>query len=168
MSSGQSIDEARRLQLPQEDIREIVACFDQAERYLSSMRWCGGIVETRLLGAWPPGFCVFLCEIVPLEDADPALWVIVGDVPPLYLDTERLRSVEAALETYAAYLEDWNDAMRKPELLDVLPPLLASDSFAPLSADPELEELLSGRARFIRQFVLPNLDLEQRSTVTLK
>jgi hypothetical protein len=85
-----------------EEIQSILALYDEAKKYLESFDWCisakkcwydkdRGIYEK--VG-------VFLFEIEPLNDTvDDFIWVIVGDLPSVYLD-KSVTTGQEALETY--------------------------------------------------------------------
>lgn len=106
-----------------EETGRLRALVDEAERYLAGQRWCGAVRE-RWLGLGVGGVVdVALLRIDPLEDADEWLWVVVGDVPPLYLDVDELPDAGAALEAYIALRREWVDAVRANEPVDELAPV---------------------------------------------
>jgi hypothetical protein len=108
---------------PQEtqELRELVKC---AEQYLASFSWCGsikksyvGIAEAGIVG-------LFLFQIDPAQpEVDEWLWVVVGDVPPVYLVTDNAPDPESALLAYIAEMRAWADAVESGDPVDDLIPV---------------------------------------------
>jgi len=56
---------------------------------------------------------VFLAEAEPAApDVDREVWVVVGDLPPLYLVTDDLETPADALAAYIAHRRAWVEAVR--------------------------------------------------------
>ena len=81
---------------------------EEAAAYLSDFPWCAAIKDIYFGDGIGEIFCIFLVHITPaVEGVDEFLWVIVGDLPPLYLVTAGCPSPEAAMEGYIKFLRQW-------------------------------------------------------------
>ena len=132
-----------------EEIKSIIELYDEAKQYLENFDWCASVKK----GWFDEDFRVydkigvFLFEIEPLNDSiDDFIWVIVGDLPSVYLD-KSVKSGHEALEVYCDLMQDWVDNIRGGK--DVT-------ECYPIPADPNLEnaELLNNRISFIRRELL--------------
>jgi hypothetical protein len=98
----------------EEDARLLRGMAEDAGKYLLSFAWCSG-VQKGLFG-WGVGgvAAVFLFEIEPADPGvDRLLWVVVGDLPPAYLVTDKLPAPLDALRTYVELMEDWITSVRQ-------------------------------------------------------
>src|SRR5574344_1622754 len=73
----------------------------EAQHFLEEKKWCSKI-EKGYLGIGVDGILgVFKFYILPTEkDIDSELWVVVGDIPPAYLVTDRAPDAVSALMVY--------------------------------------------------------------------
>lgn len=127
----------------------------QAANYLLSHSWCASIEQLLLAEAWEGILGVFLANIEPLANADPKLWVIVGDIPPIYLDTSSCRTPTEALETYVTLFREWVTAVRAKQPTEDLVPVTHANSTRPLEPSLENAEDLATRLDFIKARLLP-------------
>ena len=132
-----------------EEIQSILGLYDEAREYLESFDWC---VSTKKVwydkdhGIYEK-IGVFLFEIEPLNDTvDDLIWVIVGDLPSVYLD-KSVTTGQEALETYCELMQEWADNIKSGKSLDECYPV-------PVDTTIENAELLSGRISFIRRELL--------------
>jgi len=121
----------------------------EAWAYLESFSWCGGVLDCRLAFGVGGVVGVFLLEIAPLGDADPQLWVITGDLPPLYLSTVDFGSAHDALHAYVGERWAWArcvEAGGQP-----------GEDVAPVGVEPTIEFARDLRVRleFLEKNVLP-------------
>ena len=132
-----------------EEIKSIIGLYDKAKQYLGNFDWCVSVKN----GWFDEDFRVydkigvFLFEIEPLNDSiDDFIWVIVGDLPSVYLD-KSVKSGLEALEIYCDLMQDWVDNIRVGKTV--------SECY-PIPVDPNLEnaELLNNRILFIRRELL--------------
>ncbi len=99
---------------------------EEAESYLSRQRWCEEIKESYFGLGIGGVVAIFLFRIVPNDpQIDNYIWVIVGDVPPLYLTTEECPNPACALDGYIGAMEKWADAAIQQRSKDGLPPVEA-------------------------------------------
>lgn len=137
-SIGEDAEDARLL-------RELV---DRAKDYIRSFDWCRGIEET-YFGVGIGGICaVALFRIRPdRPEVDEWLWVVVGDLPSLYIVTDDASTPEEALRRYIELGEEWIAAVRAGASVDELAPVN-------VPATPRWADELDNRLRFIEQEIL--------------
>ena len=128
----------------------------EAEDYLLSFGWCGGINDS-YLGIGVGGVvAVFLFRITPkCKDVDEWLWVIVGDIPPAYITTDCAPNPACALDAYIGAMQKWVNAAGAAEPVDDL---------IPVNVSPTVENArqLQTRLDFLDKKILSNYsrDLE--------
>lgn len=81
----------------------------EAETFLLSHKWCDRIVNGWFDRSWPGLLAVFFFELVPTEGsfADKRVWVIVGDVPPAYIDISQCPNGACAIDGYVGAMREW-------------------------------------------------------------
>jgi hypothetical protein len=80
----------------------------KADRYVSNFRWCLSIVDSSLYLNLGDKLCIFLYEIKPLSNsADKFLWLIVGDLPSMYLDVYGAMTIIQVLKDYIFLSKNW-------------------------------------------------------------
>ena len=133
---------------------ELAAQYYEAESYLKSFTWCGQIKECNLYINLGKIFCIFLFEIENLastETQDNLLWVIVGDIPPMYLDTFSQKTTNKVIKTYINLAEDWISCVRAGT---------GVNGCYPFNVNPTLElaELLEKKILFMKNTLLNNIE----------
>ena len=123
--------------------------YETAKSFLYSHKWCKQVEK-----AWYDEdfsildkLAVFLFKIEPVnDDVDNHIWIIVGDLPSVYLDAS-VETGKEALETYCELMSEWVDNVLKGQSLE--------ESY-PVEAEPSEEnaELLKKRIAFIRRELL--------------
>lgn len=100
-----------------EDAEETVFLLEMAEhakRFLQSFTWCRSVVEVYFGEGIGKIIGLFLCKIVPAApEVDEWLWVIVGDIPPAYLVTDRCKNPTEALDAYIEEMAKWVEVARQ-------------------------------------------------------
>ncbi|MCE9578153.1 MAG: hypothetical protein K8W52_33820 [Deltaproteobacteria bacterium] len=129
------------------------ALFDElraeACAFLRSHHWCRGI-RRELVGYAVGGVIgVFLMQLEPSPPADEWLWVVVGDVPSVYMVIDDIRDPCAALEAYCELMEHWIDAARTGGDLSKVFPVAAAPT-------AEHADMLERRIAMIRESLLPD------------
>jgi len=131
---------------------EVLDLANEAREYLSSFKWCKEITNGWLAAEFGYMLCVFYFEIVPSEGskADNFVWIIVGDIPPAYIDVVSAPNVKDAIISYCEIMEDWIDVVNKGNSVE--------ECF-PISVDPTKEhaDMLKTRITLIKNELLPNL-----------
>ena len=134
----------------------------EATAFLNSFEWCRSIKECYLCNGVGPVFGVFYFEIDPSgPDVDDAVWVIVGDIPPAYMDVENCKTGADAVEAYIYCMREWTAAVLAGEPTDDLIPVLKRSSQAPIEPTAEHAEMLSSRLDFIEKEILPYFKEEE-------
>jgi len=131
---------------------EVIQLYEEASAYLLSFRWCKQLKNAQLYLSLGSKLCIFLFEIENSASADDNyLWIIVGDLPPMYLDIHGPKTTKQVLEDYIGLAEDWieNVKLGKPV-----------DDCYPFKAEPNLEmaALLERRASFMKNTLIDNID----------
>ena len=123
----------------------------EAVEYALSFEWCLEIHE-RYFGSGIGGVvALFLFDItIKGSDAPEWLWIIVGDLPSVYLEFEAFPTPRSALIRYIEGVEEW---------LEASPAERASGEIIPIDvpADPEIFEMLRGRVATLRSSILPQI-----------
>ena len=135
-------------QIDQSDVEykdEVIELVNEARQYLKSFSWCAEIKSGLLARNFGYILCIFLFDIEPVKGsgADAKLWVIVGDIPPAYLDTIEYKTPQDALDFYCFVMEEWASHVKAGKSLE--------DCY-PVNTEPTLEhaEMLATRIQLIR------------------
>ena len=132
-----------------EEGNDIAPLHEEAISFLYSHKWCNKVGK----GWYDEDFSildklgVFLFEIEPInDDVDNHIWIIVGDLPSVYLDAS-VETGKEALEIYCEIISEWVGNVLKGQSLE--------ESY-PVAAEPTQEnaELLKKRIAFIRRELL--------------
>lgn len=97
-------------------------------------------------------YVFFLFEIENSESVnDNYLWVIVGDIPPMYLDIHGPKTTKEVLEDYVELAEDWIEHVKLGK---------STKDCYPFKAKPTLEmaKLLEKRTSFIKGTLINNIE----------
>jgi len=125
-------------------------CID-AKQYLESFDWCKTAEAVYWGGGVGKIFSIFLFDIVALKTGiDRWLWVVVGDIPHLYLVLDECKSPSDVLRAYMGLLEQWIKLAREGRSSPDLPPIGVEPT-------PERATELEQRLQFIRTNVAPFL-----------
>lgn len=91
----------------------------EAKNYLLRHKWCKSILSGWLAVYWEGVLGVFLFEIEPSgSGVDEYVWIVVGDIPPAYVDVESGENSREVLESYVAIMRDWADTVLKGESVE--------------------------------------------------
>lgn len=141
-----------------EDAAGLVKLGQEAENFLMWHQWCGAVRQGYLDYDWYGILALFYFEIEPASpNADNNLWVIVGDVPPAYLDLESCPTATAAIEGYVYELQRWVDAVNAEELVDELMPVYERISLKRVAPTPEFARMLESRLDFVRLEIISHM-----------
>jgi hypothetical protein len=123
--------------------------YGEAQNYICSYKWCKNVLRcwydenSSILDK----LGLFLFEIDPTnKDVDKYIWIIVGDLPSVYLDAS-IETGKEALETYCILMEEWADNVLQGHSLE---------ECYPVKAEPIIvnAESLKSRVAFIRKELL--------------
>ncbi|MDR6969261.1 hypothetical protein J2X31_003288 [Flavobacterium arsenatis] len=146
-----NFDSIRNLDLSDKEDIEIHILYQEAEAYLLSHAWCDNVYEAWIGAQWDNILAIFLFKIKPnQEHIDQYVWLIVGDIPPAYIDIESAVDIKEALEGYIFIMKDWVQAVYKNESIE---------DYYPIEVPPTYEyaEMLEKRLMFIEEKMLPDL-----------
>ncbi len=136
-----------------EEIQAILSLYYDAKNYIEDFDWC---ISTKKcwydkdFGIYEK-IGIFLFEIEPLNDkVDDFIWVIVGDLPSVYLD-KSIKTGQEALEQFCDLMQEWAESVKSEKSLE---------ECYPVPVDPTIEnaELLICRIAFIRRELLMKED----------
>ena len=135
---------------------ELMTLFNEAKSYLEKQNWCSNIVGCWFDRSYVDKLAVFYFKIVPLGEADEFVWIIVGDIPPAYIDIETASNGALAIQAYTDIMEDWVTAVVNGEGVDEVYPIDAP-------ANEEYASMLASRIKFIRNKILVNYNDELKA-----
>ena len=110
-----------------EDAIEFQNMLVEAKNEISFYDWCLNIIES-YVGIFFTGIVgVFLFKIKSSrDDIDKWVWVIVGDLPSIYITAEESPNAACALDSYIGAMEEWVEAAEKGESVANLVPVNVS------------------------------------------
>ncbi len=133
----------------------------EATQFLQWHRWCKKVLCGYFDRGWPGVLAIFYFEIeTSTRMADSDLWVIVGDLPPAYLDVASCPNGAIALESYVDAMQDWVDHVNAKQPLEDVIPVYRRHSFVRVKPASEYAKDLEGRLNFIRIRILPDYEEE--------
>jgi hypothetical protein len=130
---------------------EVKSLYIEAESYLNSFKWCKEIKSAKVYTNLGKVFCIFLFEIENAgSDDDNFLWVIVGDIPAMYLDVFGPKTTKDVVNIYIELAEDWINSIKAGK---------GANGCYPFDAEPTLElaELLEKKISFMKTTVVNNI-----------
>lgn len=87
---------------------EFIELSNEATSYLLSHKWCKNIEKQWLAANWENLLVIFFFKIIPNSNtADDYVWIVVGDLPPAYIDIESAKNVKEVVHTYIEIMNDW-------------------------------------------------------------
>jgi hypothetical protein len=132
---------------------EVVKMQKEADNYLLAFKWCLSIKESSLYLNLGEKLCIFLYEIdTSSSSGDTFFWVIVGDLPAMYLDIYGAKTTIQVLEDYASLASDWISAVESGR---------STNDCYPFEAEPtkEMADLLKKRVNIIEKSIIPNVEI---------
>jgi len=109
-----------------EDDNETLKLSEEAANYLLSHKWCDEIEKGWLAVSWGYILGVFLFKIdSSVPEVDDYVWMVVGDLPPAYIDIESAVNPNEAIESYIEIMNDWVECVENGNSLDQCYPVEA-------------------------------------------
>ena len=131
---------------------EVDTLYNEAETYLLGFKWCKTIKNGFLYTNIGYVLCIFLFEIENTQSKDDNfLWVIVGDLPAMYLDVYGAKTTKEVLERYIELAEDWISNIKAEQSVKDCYPFKTEPTIA-------MAELLKRRTLFIKDQLLNNVE----------
>jgi hypothetical protein len=152
LSAGQLAGDAR---FEEDEIAEITQLWSEATEFLEAHEWCLEVIDQYLSFSSVPILCVFLADVKVLAPATSPLWVIVGDIPPAFIDVAETENAAEALQDYCAAMAEWVRAVRGGDSLNDLIPVRERGSLHLVQADIEVANALQARLDFISREIVP-------------
>ena len=132
----------------EEDTKLLQTMLVEAKNYLQHQMWVENIHECYFGLGVGNIVAVFLFHILPTHpDIQDFIWIIVGDIPPLYIAIEDTPNPACALDAYIGAMEEWVQAVTDRKSLEELPPVNAAPTLENASA-------LKSRLAFIDKEIL--------------
>ena len=135
-----------------EYVEEVKELTKEAYSYLLSFPWCLSINKGWLVYSCGYVIGLFCFEIVPdvVKGADSHVWVIVGDLPPAYIDVLSAPSARSALDLYIRLMDEWASKVYNGENISDCYPIN-------VPATKEYAEMLTTRMNLLKEGHLPLL-----------
>lgn len=136
------------LKRTQSDDGELFKLAEEAKLFLESHKWCKKVEKQWLASGWENLLLVFYFKITPnSKNADDYVWVVVGDLPPAYIDIESADNISDVIETYTDLMDDWVQCVKNGQPVE--------DCY-PIDVPPENEyaEMLAIRIKLVREYIL--------------
>lgn len=140
-------DAARMHGDDEEDTALLHQMLCEAELFIAQFKWCKSLLH-EYFGLGVGGVvAVFLFRIDAEVDAEDLVWVVVGDLPPLYVSVKEAPNPACALDVYVNAMAEWADAAIRGASVGDLVPVAAPPT-------PENGYNLRKRLDFIRREIL--------------
>jgi hypothetical protein len=127
---------------------EIEKLYNEAYNYLKNQNWCIEVLDSWFDRGLADKLAVFYFKIIPCKGADEYVWIITGDIPHAYIDTESAPNGACAIKVYSEIMEDWIKAVKDSENMNKVFPI-------DIPASEKYANMLSSRIKFIRKNLLP-------------
>lgn len=135
----------------------LIDYYKVARRFLVRMNWCVKITHAYLGLFFPSYVAVFLVEYEDRDDQpDPFTWIIVGEVPPLYVTVDESPNPACALDSYLGALSAWSDAFTAGEPMSDVCPIYASHGETLLEVNQSTADMVGRRYRLLDKYLSEN------------
>lgn len=137
--------------LSKEDNSHLYDLSIEAKNYLLRHQWCKSILSGWLAVYWEGIISVFLFEIEPAGNGvDQFVWIVVGDIPPAYIDVESGTNPRSAMESYVIIMRNWVEAVLNGEPIEDCYPV-------EVPATKEYAEMLQSRLDILDTLIIEEL-----------
>jgi len=141
----------KQITIKTEFYSELLKVHQEAVTYLMGFAWCNKVINSYVYLNLGSALCVFLFKIENNASIDDNyLWVIVGDIPPMYLDIYGPKTTKEVLEDYIHLAQDWINHVKEGKSIK---------SCYPFKAEPTMEmaALLEKRTSFMKNTLISNI-----------
>lgn len=98
---------------------EVTPLLEESKKYLTSHKWCKSIKQGWLFTNIGYAVNIFLYEIENEQSPDDNfIWIMVGDLPAIYLDTYGVETTREVIEGYIDLASDWIHFAESDQYLD--------------------------------------------------
>jgi hypothetical protein len=132
--------------------KEVIEAHEEAESFLNEFAWWRTIFQSEIYINLGATLCVFLFQIDNVASKeDSNLWVIVGDIPPMYLDTHGPQTTKQVVSDYVRLADEWITNVKARQ---------STKQCFPFKAEPTIEmaTLLESRTSFMKEILIDNID----------
>ncbi len=100
----------------EEDTEQLPAQFHEAREYMRAFSWFEPVERAYFAFGVGGIFALFLFVFEKaIGGTDKELWIVAGDLPSAYFVTEGVETVDEAIDTYCALMEDWIVAVEQED-----------------------------------------------------
>jgi len=137
-----------------EETELLAAMGREALAYLERQPWCASVADGHFGAGIGGAVAAFLFQVAMRHGEPPAtewLWVVCGDLPPMYLVADALHDPVDVIRAYCDLASDWVNAARRGGDL--------TTAF-PVGVEPTAEHvsMLASRIAFVRGEIIPELE----------
>jgi hypothetical protein len=135
----------------EEDTALLRQMAEVARRYIQSFDWCAVVLEGYFGGGAGGIFAIFLFHIVPTKsESDEWMWIVVGDLPSIYLHLVDAPRPKDVFEMYVDGLTKWVTHVRseESEVPDDVPPI-------DVPPTPQWADDIERRAKSLKEILGP-------------
>ncbi len=135
---------------------ELKELAEEATAFLTRQPWCLNVKQGYIARFWPGILGIFYFDIESGQSgAENNVWIIVGDIPPAYIDPVSCPTGEDALAGYVGEVNEWIANAKENKPLTEFIPILRRHSLSPVANTKETIEMLDSRMRFIENELIP-------------
>jgi hypothetical protein len=144
-----------------DDSEELEQYGREATAFLQSHKWCGSIRQKYFDRGWAGILGIFYFKIEPASAAvDDEVWVVVGDLPPAYIDVKHCTNGAQALYSYVAAMREWVHQVKRGESVGEQIPVYYRFSRTEIEPTPEFADMLESRLKFVEEQIMPEFQDE--------
>lgn len=130
------------------DSENFLQFFEEAKTEINFYDWCVNIQESYVGMFYSEIIGIFLFKIEPSGNhIDEWVWVVVGDIPPIYITCEDSPNAICALDGYIGAMREWVEAAKNGNSLEGIVPVN-------VQATPENGEMLESRLNTLESTIL--------------
>jgi len=131
---------------------DVINLHKEAVAYLNNFKWCKSIHKASVYLNLGNVLCIFLFDIDnSASKEDNLLWIVVGDLPSIYLDTYGVKTTTQVVEDYIYLATEWIQQVKTGGSLEACFPFKATPTI-------EAADLLERRIDFMKNTLLANMD----------
>lgn len=129
---------------------EVSASLQEAQCYLMRHEWCTAIEAGWIASSFGYILNIFYFKIIPdhISCDDDFVWIIVGDIPPAYIDIISATNAFEALYCYIHLMDEWVKKVKKGD---------STDECFPINAPQKRKyaKMLESRLKILKEDYLP-------------
>lgn len=127
----------------------------EAAEFLASHSWFVRVTKSHLVLELTPMLSLVRAEVEVKSSATAEMWVIIGDLPPAYIDRGICRTPLDAFMGYVGELEAWADAATQGQSLSEYMPVCYRASSKELPVTRDIIERIRNLCKSIELHLLP-------------